>query len=761
MSVKLSLIALIKEPSVFSSYAQESIFNAISASFPDAQPFKVYQDHKKMIGGLAKAFSDSEVVVLCADNARFLFLKRILFKVLALSVEKSQPIADLIENLGEDKPDKTADSHSLVPVDSTVFLSDDGLYSGFALQSGKQHLIVLPLDLSRIDTVLNNGLNEYITLNILKHGATVTLFAHDTPAAKSSVFPVETKAAMANNKSAAFLIKTLSKLPGLEESLSFVDCDEERKGESHKEHTALLARRAMEKSGATVGLAVSNVLSSSKVEGSLFLFVALADKNRARVAKLYANSEETPAELLIAGGEKLLSMLREYNDDDGFNNLSASGEWNEISEKEVRNRKGLALRLIIIGVLAIIICLLMIFFGGRAVGAVKDLYARFVQPDAVLAQTVQSAETRPDIGGNQIPEDELQSLFAEFDTLTETNTDISGTSVAEVSSTTADTTVTTTKTQTTPKLTTTVPVTTKPATTTKPTTTTTTTKAPTTTTRPATSAVVTDTSLPSQTKGTFLFTVKGYGHGVGMSQRGARAYAEQGKDYKWILLHYYQPGVALEKDSSPPQKVAYRNTSYPLVEYVSRTVAQEIGPSSHFEALKAQAVAVYTFAKKNSFNMTANHHAFSYSFKMDENSNVVKAVRATLGEYLSYNGSPITAFYFSSCAGKTVSSASVWGGSLPYLQGGISSPESFETTTKSLTVEEFRAFVNDYNRNYPDKAITLQEDPAQWIKIIKTDSAGYVETVRVGDREMRGYHFRHDLLKLSIKSHCFTFTYTP
>ena len=258
-----------------------------------------------------------------------------------------------------------------------------------------------------------------------------------------------------------------------------------------------------------------------------------------------------------------------------------------------------------------------------------------------------------------------------------------------------------------------------------------------------------------------MFTVKGYGHGVGMSQRGARAYAEQGKDYKWILLHYYQPGVALEKDSSPPQKVAYRNTSYPLVEYVSRTVAQEIGPSSHFEALKAQAVAVYTFAKKNSFNMTANHHAFSYSFKMDENSNVVKAVRATLGEYLSYNGSPITAFYFSSCAGKTVSSASVWGGSLPYLQGGISSPESFETTTKSLTVEEFRAFVNDYNRNYPDKAITLQEDPAQWIKIIKTDSAGYVETVRVGDREMRGYHFRHDLLKLSIKSHCFTFTYTP
>jgi len=37
----------------------------------------------------------------------------------------------------------------------------------------------------------------------------------------------------------------------------------------------------------------------------------------------------------------------------------------------------------------------------------------------------------------------------------------------------------------------------------------------------------------------FVFTVKGYGHGVGLSQYGAQFYAEQGKDYKWILHHYF------------------------------------------------------------------------------------------------------------------------------------------------------------------------------------------------------------------------------
>ena len=37
----------------------------------------------------------------------------------------------------------------------------------------------------------------------------------------------------------------------------------------------------------------------------------------------------------------------------------------------------------------------------------------------------------------------------------------------------------------------------------------------------------------------FLFTVRGYGHGVGMSQYGANALAQQGASYKEILSHYY------------------------------------------------------------------------------------------------------------------------------------------------------------------------------------------------------------------------------
>jgi len=53
----------------------------------------------------------------------------------------------------------------------------------------------------------------------------------------------------------------------------------------------------------------------------------------------------------------------------------------------------------------------------------------------------------------------------------------------------------------------------------------------------------------SYANGSFLFLVKGYGHGVGMSQTGAEYMANQGQNYKQILAWYY-PTTTLTKIST-------------------------------------------------------------------------------------------------------------------------------------------------------------------------------------------------------------------
>ncbi|MBW5447891.1 SpoIID/LytB domain-containing protein [Cohnella sp. CFH 77786] len=47
----------------------------------------------------------------------------------------------------------------------------------------------------------------------------------------------------------------------------------------------------------------------------------------------------------------------------------------------------------------------------------------------------------------------------------------------------------------------------------------------------------------------FIISAKGYGHGLGMSQYGAKKLAEQGNDYRYILQYYYKD-VVIEKDAN-------------------------------------------------------------------------------------------------------------------------------------------------------------------------------------------------------------------
>jgi stage II sporulation protein D len=44
----------------------------------------------------------------------------------------------------------------------------------------------------------------------------------------------------------------------------------------------------------------------------------------------------------------------------------------------------------------------------------------------------------------------------------------------------------------------------------------------------------------AEAKVSWVIKGRGYGHGVGMSQYGAYGYARAGKDYRWILRHYYR-----------------------------------------------------------------------------------------------------------------------------------------------------------------------------------------------------------------------------
>lgn len=770
MKNKISLLAFVNQPLPRRAIAEyESVF---AAAYGECR-FEQFTDSRELFSALAGAFGDTETVVLAAAERHYIEIKKLLFNALRTKTAFSDKIAEALEKADEDQ--------CLMPADAQILVTDDGKYSGFIEKSGKQTLIFLPLSDGRCARVAEELKSVFLPVEKKEESANTTEPDANSAgelSAEEKCDPEEVvellkerglSVAVASSKNSPFVF---SVLPYDDES-DFGDAMfarsvdiERQEDESHGEYIAAMAGRARAKSGASVGAAISNVFRNDDEDSKHFMLICIADENKARVFKVFSRKGETTQEFIYACVHRLYSALADYarngfvmhDVSDDASIIITDGEHpSHHKSAPVRSGKKTALIVASVILLAVLIGTAVTFlvkgYGSQAgaslisartqdttesgtgdiIGVIDDIIFADVEDPNGDASNEQSSDSTA-----------AQSTDSGKTTGEQTNGTVPG-SIAEGS--TVLTTVITTK------------PTTRPNTTGKP------------TTKPTQKPTETTTRHSSSKTGTFVFTVYGYGHGVGMSQNGASEYARRGWDYKRILLHYYNnPGISLVKDSNLPSKVTYNGKSYSLAEYLGKTAYAEVGPSAPLESIKSQIVAIYTYAKRQNFKMTTSNHAFRESYA-GTSSSIENAIKATLGEYLAYYGSPAFTPYFSTAAGKTASSANVWGGSqssYPYLAGGRTSPEGDVKRTLTISSEELRKKVEAYNAKVDSsKRITLQSDPAQWIKILEHDSArgsncGYISSMKIGNQTMRGNAFRLNIMgAATLRSHCFTFTYTP
>jgi stage II sporulation protein D len=108
-----------------------------------------------------------------------------------------------------------------------------------------------------------------------------------------------------------------------------------------------------------------------------------------------------------------------------------------------------------------------------------------------------------------------------------------------------------------------------------------------------------------------------------------------------------------------------------LEQYVAGVIANEAIPSWPMEALAAQAVASRGYAlttlrtEERGWDLYPDTRSQVYRGVTGENPNTNRAVNATAGEVVTYDGEPITTFYFSTSGGHTENIENVWDGSPP------------------------------------------------------------------------------------------------
>lgn len=195
-------------------------------------------------------------------------------------------------------------------------------------------------------------------------------------------------------------------------------------------------------------------------------------------------------------------------------------------------------------------------------------------------------------------------------------------------------------------------------------------------------------------------------------------------------------------------------------EYICGVVGAEVPAEYELETLKAQAVAAYTFALKRKQANKSKKYDITDSISTDQafisdsdakkewGSNYDKykekigsAVKAVLGQRLTYNGELILSVYHDISSGRTESAANVWGGDYPYLvsvesAGDVLSPDYLSEVT--VTAEGLKAALTSFK-------ITFSEDADTWLGEKKTTDTGTVLSVPICGVTVSGSELRSAL----------------
>lgn len=223
------------------------------------------------------------------------------------------------------------------------------------------------------------------------------------------------------------------------------------------------------------------------------------------------------------------------------------------------------------------------------------------------------------------------------------------------------------------------------------------------------------------------------------------------------------------------------------LDYLYGAVACEMNASYHEEALKAQAIACYTYAYKlrdhqtltpsddlkgahlkvdtsqNIGYMTEQKAKEKFGNNFDSYWNKIKsAVDSVYGQMVLYKEEPIIASYHAISAGKTETAEVVWGGKVPYLINVDSSydksVEGYQTLsnfTQEQIKEKLAAIYKD---------IQFDKDIKNWFTAAKKSTAGTVTTIKVGNKNLTGKDVRTALdlrsanFTIEIKDNEFKFT---
>lgn len=311
--MEVKLFSLCKQEVPETEAGKKNIFECVKNFFPDCEGFSAFTSQKRMLLAISQSLRAADIVIVAVQNNMYNATKRLLSAALDLKIVRNTEATTALNPLLETGKIKqnVFDANVRFPAGAEILPTESFLNCGFALASGGQHIIYLPIEAPRADEVVYGSLYDYLAIICKDEKIAVSFNGRH----KKVILRLAEKLDADSVKitfSGEILTNHIAKyLQGLTAKACFILDEAKSYKDLTKEEFIEKARDLREENYSQLGVVITDI-SYDEESAERYVEVAVADENGTVTMKISAEKDESDEEFISACIDKLMLTLYHY-----------------------------------------------------------------------------------------------------------------------------------------------------------------------------------------------------------------------------------------------------------------------------------------------------------------------------------------------------------------------------------------------------------------------------------------------------------------
>lgn len=307
----IKLFSLGNQASPEADNGKKQILDCVRNFFPEVKGFSEFSSQKRMLVAISQSLLAADIVLVAVQSTMYNTTKKMLCAALDMKCTSEPEVASALKNRADKKELKASvySANVAFPPSALLMPTDDYINCGFALTSGGQHIIYMPVEDEKAQQIILGSLYDYfaelaeqhVTVNAMKHRHKALIARAVKKLNENSL-----RVALAGNDASSYLTDYMSKKDA---STIVIDLNYDLPDESNiKELAISMARRVRENNHTDLGIYISDTFTDSE-SNALSAFIAVANEEGTKTYLLTAEDSENEKTLSKVCVDKLLMIL--------------------------------------------------------------------------------------------------------------------------------------------------------------------------------------------------------------------------------------------------------------------------------------------------------------------------------------------------------------------------------------------------------------------------------------------------------------------